>query len=430
MNQSQALFREAQTYFPGGVNSPVRAFAAVGGFPLFIKKGKGAWITDEDGNSYVDYVLSWGPLILGHCPKNVVKEVKSALEEGSSFGAPTKKETQLAALITQLMPNIELLRFVSSGTEAAMSAIRLARGFTKRDLVVKFAGCYHGSSDFLLAAAGSGVATLKIEKPGVPAAAAGHTACLPYNDLNAVKELFKNRWKEIACVIVEPVAGNMGLVPPLPGFLENLRALCDRAGALLIFDEVMSGFRVAPGGAQELYGVAPDLTCLGKVIGGGFPVGAYGGKREIMEMVAPLGPVYQAGTLSGNPVAMSAGIATLKEFKQGGWKKAEFFAVQLEKAWRENLQKLKLELTFKRLGTMFCQFFNAGPVENLAQAEASDLAAFRLYFHSMLNQGVYLPPSQFESCFTSSAHGAKELHQTAKAHYRSLAELKKKGILM
>jgi len=427
VNKSQVLFREAQTYFPGGVNSPVRAYAAVGGFPPFIKRGRGSRIFDEDGNHYIDYVLSWGPLILGHCHPAVVRAAKAAIDEGSSFGAPTRKETHLAALIMEFMPHLELLRFVNSGTEAAMSAVRLARAFTRRNLVIKFEGCYHGSCDFLLASAGSGVATLNIDKPGIPPETACHTLCLPYNDLEAVKNIFKHRWSEIACVILEPVAGNMGLVPPQLGFLENLRTLCDRAGSLLIFDEVMSGFRVDPGGAQALYGVVPDLTCLGKVIGGGFPVGAYGGKRAIMEMVAPSGPVYQAGTLSGNPVAMAAGIAALQQLKSGGWRKAEDYAAHLEKALRQNLKKLGLSLTFHRLGTMFCQFFTDKPVEDFSRA--CNLEAFKAYFHLMLKYGVYLPPSQFETCFVSSAHNSGDLNQSAKAHYRALAELKKKGLL-
>jgi len=360
MKKSIALFKEAEHHFPGGVNSPVKAFAAVGGNPVFIKRGKGAYLFDEDYKSYIDYVLSWGALILGHAPAGVLKEVKTALEEGSSFGAPHHREIKLAKLIKEFMPAIEMLRFVNSGTEAAMSAVRLARAYTGRSLVVKFDGCYHGSCDFLLASAGSGVATLDLQKPGIPPEFACHTLSLPYNDVEALEKLFSQRGSEIACVIVEPVAGNMGLVLPESDFLPALRKLCDDHSALLIFDEVMSGFRVSPGGAQELYRVKPDLTCLGKIIGGGLPVGAYGGKREIMEKIAPQGQVYQAGTLSGNPVAMASGIATLKKLKSGAWQKADDFTKKLETGIKDNLEKLGLSFFFTRCGAMFCQFFHPG----------------------------------------------------------------------
>ncbi len=415
--KSQSAFKEAQDHIPGGVNSPVRSFKNVGGTPPFIKSGKGSKITDIDGNSYIDYVLSYGPLILGHAAGNVTNAVKKAAENGTSFGAPTVAETKLAKMITEIVHSMEMVRFVNSGTEATMSALRLARAFTRRDLIVKFTGCYHGHHDSLLVKAGSGAATLGIpDSPGVPRSATATTITIPFNDINAVKTLFKNQGWKIAAVIMEPTPGNMGLVLPKDGYLETVHALTEKYGALLIFDEVMSGFRSSLGGSQELYAITPDITCLGKVIGGGLPVAAYGGRGDIMEMVAPSGPMYQAGTLSGNPLAMAAGIAALTKVVQGNvCAKLEsmtaILAWELEKA----AKKAGVPVKVHRLGSMFTVFFSEKPVTDWESAAACNQDAFRAYFHSMLEQGIYLPPSQFETNFLSASHTPADIKKTVKA---------------
>ncbi len=416
-DQSTRLFEAAVKLMPGGVNSPVRAWGAVGGSPRIIARGEGARVIDVDGNRYLDYVASWGPLILGHAPPAVVAAVKEAAARGMSFGAPTPGELELAELLCEAVPSLEMVRLVSSGTEACMSALRLARAVTGRPRVIKFDGCYHGHADSFLVAAGSGVLTQGIPgSPGVPPAIAELTLSLPYNDLEAVRQACERYPGEIAAVIVEPVAGNMGVVPPEPGFLPGLREITRREGALLIFDEVITGFRVAWGGAQALYGVTPDLTCLGKIIGGGLPVGAYGGRRELMEQVAPLGPVYQAGTLSGNPVAVAAGLATLRALQEPGTydlleAKAAHLAGGLEAAAREK----GLPLCLQRVGSMLTVFFTPGPVRSLADAQKADLTAFRRFFQGMLAAGVYLPPSQFEAWFVSLAHQEADLEATVQA---------------
>jgi glutamate-1-semialdehyde 2,1-aminomutase len=418
-------FEEASRYIAGGVNSPVRAFRGVGGEPLFIRRARGAHVETEDGRRLIDYVGSWGPMILGHADPAVIAAVTRRAADGLSFGAPTVIETDLARAIVALMPSIELLRMVSSGTEATMSAIRLARGFTGRERIVKFEGCYHGHSDGLLVKAGSGALTLGIpDSAGVPAAVAAATMTLPFNDTAALERCFGQAGREIACVIVEPVAGNMGCVPPAAGFLAALRELCTRHGAVLVFDEVMTGFRVARGGAQELFGVVPDLTTLGKIVGGGMPVGAFGGRREIMEKLAPLGPVYQAGTLSGNPVAMAAGLATLEAVAQPG------FHARLGAATRRLVEGIAAEARAARLPLaansvcgMFSLFFNAGPVTNYREVMASDAARFRKFFHAMLAEGVYLAPSPFEAGFISAAHGEAEIAATVEAAGRVFAAI-------
>ncbi len=415
--QSSKLFAGAQQHIPGGVNSPVRAFKGVGGNPVFFEKAEGAYVFDVDGNRYIDYVGSWGPMILGHAHPGVIKAVVKAVSNGLSFGAPTEIETQMADRVCELVPSMDMVRMVSSGTEATMSAIRLARGFTGRDKIVKFEGCYHGHSDSLLVKAGSGALTLgEPSSPGVPASLAEHTLTLDYNDADQVRDTFAKIGDQIACIIVEPVAGNMNCIPPLPGFLETLREVCDNSGAVLIFDEVMTGFRVALGGVQGLYGIKPDLTTLGKVIGGGMPVGAFGGRRDIMEKIAPLGPVYQAGTLSGNPVAMAAGLKTLELISADG------FFDDLTAATTGLVEGIQLladsagvPLTTNQVGGMFGLFFtDADQVSNFAQSTACDQVKFKAFFHAMLDRGVYLAPSAFEAGFVSSAHTAEDIRQTVK----------------
>ena len=420
--RSQALFAQARQLFPGGVNSPVRAFRAVGGDPLFIQRGQGARLYDADGHAYIDYVLSWGPLILGHAHPRVVAALEQALGRGTSYGAPCEQELELAELVRSLMPGIEMLRFVNSGTEACMSALRLARAFTGRDKIIKFEGCYHGHADLLLVKAGSGVATLGLpDSPGVPAGAVQDTLVAGYNDLGSVEQLLQAHPGQVAAVILEPVAGNMGVVLPEPGFLSGLRQLTAAHGVLLIFDEVMTGFRVALGGAQAEYGVQPDLTTLGKVIGGGLPVGAYGGRREIMELVAPAGPVYQAGTLSGNPLAMTAGIATLQALREPGvWEGLVARAADLSRGLEGAARQQGVPLQVNQAGSMFSAFFSELPVRDWATVKASDAQRFAGYFRAMLERGVYLAPSPFEAGFLSTAHGAQEIGATLEAAQQAL----------
>jgi glutamate-1-semialdehyde 2,1-aminomutase len=415
--RSQALFQEAQTLLPGGVDSPVRAFRAVGGTPVFIDHAAGPYLYDVDGNRYLDYVQSWGPMILGHAHPAVVEAVVQASRRGFSFGAPTQAESELARLVIECVPSIEMIRFVNSGTEATMSALRLARAYTRRDKIVKFSGCYHGHADMLLVQAGSGVATMGLpDSPGVPAETTMHTLTAAYNDSAAVEQLFRDYAGQIAAVIVEPVAANMGLVLPEPGFLEKLRELTQRDGALLIFDEVMTGFRVALAGMQGRVGITPDLSCFGKIIGGGLPVGAYGGRRDIMQMVAPVGPMYQAGTLSGNPLAMAAGIATLSELrKPGKYEKLERKSQLLGEGIARAIHDTKTPARIQRIGAMFCLYFTTDPVTDYAAAKRADTARFARYFHEMLVRGVYLPPSQFEACFISLALEDEMIAETVKA---------------
>ena len=415
--RSAKLFADAQQLIPGGVNSPVRAFRSVGGQPRFIKRAKGARLYDVDGNSYLDYVLSWGPMILGHAAPSVISAIKKAAAMGTSYGAPTELEVTLAHMIRDAFPSMEKIRLVSSGTEAVMSAIRVARGFTKRDNILKFEGCYHGHSDYLLAKAGSGLATLGIpDSHGVPADFAKHTLTAPYNDIQSVQQIVKEHRDTLACIILEPIAANMGVVPPAPGFLSSLRRLTEENGILLIFDEVISGFRAAYGGAQALYGITPDLTVLGKIIGGGLPVGAYGGRKEIMDLIAPLGPVYQAGTLSGNPLAVSAGIATLKQLKaRGVYKKLEEKSAALAKGIVEAAKKAGVPLTQTRVGSILGAFFTSNPVVDWDSAKLSDTKRYGQFFHAMLEQGVYLAPSQFEATFLSTAHSGRDIDYTIKA---------------
>jgi glutamate-1-semialdehyde 2,1-aminomutase len=420
---SDALFAKAQRVIPGGVNSPVRAFRGVGGTPFFVAKAEGCRITDVDGRTYIDFLGSWGPLILGHAAPALVEAVGEALRRGTSYGAPTPGEVELAELISRAVPTMEMVRLVSSGTEAAMSAIRLARGATGRDAIIKFEGCYHGHADSLLVKAGSGGATFGVpDSLGVPAALAQLTITVPFNDLAAVEAVMAARGREVAAIIVEPVAGNMGVVPPAAGFLQGLRALCDTHGALLIFDEVITGFRVAYGGAQALYGVRPDLTCLGKIIGGGLPVGAYGGARAIMERVAPLGGVYQAGTLSGNPLAVAAGIATLRTLeKPGVYSRLEESGASLELGLTGGAKSAGVPLTVNRVGSMLTAFFTDSPVTDYASAKRSDTARYGRFFHAMLDGGVFLAASQFEAAFVSLAHSPADLDEASAVARKAFA---------
>jgi glutamate-1-semialdehyde 2,1-aminomutase len=421
--RSATLFAEAQRLMPGGVSSPVRAFKSVGGTPRFIARGEGALVVDADDNRYVDLVLSWGPLILGHAHPGVVAAISDAAALGTSYGAPTELELRLAERVVATFPAVEMLRFVSSGTEAVMSAVRLARAVTGRSAIVKFDGCYHGHADALLASAGSGVATLGLpDSPGVPPSTVSDTLVAAYNDLDAVERIFAARRDGIAAVLVEPVAGNMGVVPPEPGFLAGLREICERHETLLVFDEVMTGWRVHPRGAQGLYDITPDLTCLGKVLGGGLPAAAYGGRRDLMQQVAPAGPVYQAGTLSGNPLAMAAGIATLDILSTPGlWDRAERWAARAADAISRAAASAGVPVTVQRVGTMFTAFFTDRPVRDYAGAKSTDRAAFNRFFHAMLDAGVYLPPSAFEAAFTSASHGDAELDAFEEALARALA---------
>jgi len=418
MIKSDQLFQQAQQHIPGGVNSPVRAFKGVGGTPIFFERGEGPYLFDADGKRYIDYVASWGPMILGHNAPSVISAVEKQLKNGLGFGAPTEIEIRMANKVCELVPSMDLVRMVSSGTEATMSAIRLARGFTGRDKIVKFEGCYHGHADSLLVKAGSGALTLgEPSSGGVPKALAELTIILTYNDIASVKKVFADIGEQIACIIVEPVAGNMNCIPPVPGFLESLRSVCDQYGSVLIFDEVMTGFRVALGGAQAHYQIKPDLTTLGKVIGGGMPVGAFGGRKEIMQKIAPLGPVYQAGTLSGNPIAMAAGLAMLEQVS-----KPDFYKIlsskteQLVNGLRERAQAAKIPFTTNAVGGMFGIFFTEQKaISTFAQVGQCNVERFKQFFHGMLNEGVYLAPSAFEAGFVSSAHSDKEIAATLNA---------------
>ncbi|MFW5427097.1 MAG: glutamate-1-semialdehyde 2,1-aminomutase [Methylophagaceae bacterium] len=426
MTSNHDLFSQAQQHIPGGVNSPVRAFNGVGGDPIFFREGKGAWITDEEGKRYIDYIGSWGPMVLGHADANVISAVQSAAANGLGFGAPTSIEIEMAETLCRLVPSMELVRMVSSGTEATMSAIRLARGFTGRDKIVKFEGCYHGHADSLLVKAGSGALTLgEPSSAGVPASLAEHTLTLTYNNIDSVRECFAELADQIACIIVEPVAGNMNCIPPQDGFLQGLREICDQSGAVLIFDEVMTGFRVALGGAQQHYDVKPDLTTLGKIVGGGLPVGAFGGKREVMECIAPLGPVYQAGTLSGNPVAMAAGLATLAGVQAPDFhKNLSATAEKLVTGLKALADKAGIPLATNQVGGMFGIFFtDEDEVTSFEQVVVCDQERFKKFFHGMLEQGVYLAPSSYEAGFVSAAHGDAEIQATLDAAEKVFATL-------
>ena len=423
---SKKLFDQAQKFIPGGVNSPVRAFKAVGGTPIFIKSAKGPYVYDEDNNEYVELINSWGPMILGHGNELIQEAVQKAVNNSFSFGAPTRKEVEIAELIVDMVPSVEKVRMVNSGTEATMSAIRVARGFTGRDKIIKFEGCYHGHGDSFLIAAGSGAVTFGTpDSPGVTKGVANDTLTAPYNDLEAVKALADANKGKIAALILEPVVGNMGCVLPNPGFLEGLRKLCDQEGIVLIFDEVMTGFRLAKGGAQERFGVTPDMTTLGKIIGGGMPVGAYGGKAEIMNYVSPQGPVYQAGTLSGNPIAMSAGLAMLTHLNENPevYTKLERTGTKLVEGFRMSMEKLGVQFTINSIGSMYTLFFTNEPVTNFPSAKSSDLALFGKYFHAMLNRGIYMGPSQFESMFLSTAISDRLIDKIIMANEESLKEI-------
>jgi glutamate-1-semialdehyde 2,1-aminomutase len=424
---SKSLFERAQQSIPGGVNSPVRAFKSVGGTPIFIKSAKGAYMTDEDGNQYIDYINSWGPMVLGHAYEPVVKAIQEKVALGTSFGAPTELEIEIAELIKSMTPNVDLIRMVNSGTEACMSAVRLARGYTGRNKIIKFEGCYHGHADSFLVKAGSGVATFGIQHvPGVTAGVANDTLTCAYNDLNAVKELFANNKEEIACIIIEPVAGNMGCIPPAEGFLEGLRDICTEMGALLIFDEVMTGFRLAKGGAQERLNIDADLVCYGKVIGAGMPVGAFGGRKEIMELIAPLGNVYQAGTLSGNPLAMIAGYTLLKELATNHerFSSIENKADYLKNGLKKVLNASGMPYVINHVGSMLSIHFSEHPVTNFETAAAANNARFNQFFHAMLKRGIYLPPSAFETWFISDALSYEDLDKTIEAAKEALEEIK------
>lgn len=420
--RSESAFSQSRTHFPGGVNSPVRAFGAVGGTPRFIARADGPFLYDLDGHQLIDYIGSWGPMILGHRPPTVVSAIEGQLSAGTSYGAPSEQETLLAVEIKRRMPAVEKLRFVSSGTEAAMSAIRAARGFTGRPLVVKCAGCYHGHVDALLVSAGSGAATFgQPSSAGVPAGLVAGTLVVPFNDLQAAQTLFEAHPGQIACFAIEPVAGNMGLVPPEPGYLEGLRQLCDAHGTLLLLDEVMTGFRLAPGGAHTRLAIRPDLVCMGKIMGGGLPAAAYGGRADVLACISPDGPVYQAGTLSGNPLAMAAGLATLQQLDDAAYGRLEALSARLEHLLREAMQGVE-GVCLQRVGSMLTIFFCAGPVTNFADAQTADTARYGRFFHAMLNRGVYLPPSQFEAWFVSLAHGESELTATAQAAKAAFSE--------
>ena len=426
MSRSHDLFVAAQKHIPGGVNSPVRAFSGVGGDPVFFKRANGAYLFDEDNRQYIDYVASWGPAILGHAHPDVIKEVQDAAVNGLSFGAPTAIETEMADMLCKIVPSMDMVRMVSSGTEATMSAIRLARGYTGRDKIVKFEGCYHGHADSLLVKAGSGMLTLGVPtSPGVPTSLADHTITLTYNDIHEVQQVFKDIGDQIACIIVEPVAGNMNCIPPVPGFLEGLREVCDEYGTVLILDEVMTGFRVSLGGAQGHYGITPDLTTLGKVVGGGMPVGAFGGKKEIMEHIAPLGPVYQAGTLSGNPIAMAAGLKTMQLVSQPGF--YDELSAKVEHLVSGIMRVAKdagIPMTENHIGGMFGLFFTDTPkVVNFAQTSACDIERFKKFYNGMLKEGIYLAPSAYEAGFVSAAHTDEDLENTIEAAARVFAKL-------
>lgn len=421
--KSTQLFAEAKKYIPGGVNSPVRAFKSVGGDPLFIKRGEGSKFYDVDGNEYIDYIGSWGPHLFGHNPPFIMEALKRAFENGTSFGAPTELEVKMAQLITELVPSVEMVRMVNSGTEATMSAVRAARGYTGRDKFIKFEGCYHGHADYFLIKAGSGALTLGVPtSPGVTKGNAADTLLADYNDINSIKKLVSEYHGQIAAVIIEPIAGNMGVVSANEKFLAELREICNEEGIVLIFDEVMTGFRVAAGGAQELLGVKPDLITFGKIIGGGLPVGAFGGKREIMEMVSPSGPVYQAGTLSGNPLAMAAGFAALSYIKEHPeiYVQLEKASMYLENGFKENLKSVGKNYAMNRVGSMMCMFFTENPVNDFNSALKSDTTLYGKYFHQMLNRGIYLAPAQFEALFVSTAHTKEDLDKTIKAHKESV----------
>ncbi|GAB6991418.1 glutamate-1-semialdehyde 2,1-aminomutase [Paenibacillus pini] len=422
--KSRAAFDEAKHYIPGGVNSPVRAFKSVGLTPIYVERGVGSRIYDIDSNEFIDYIGSWGPLIMGHAHPEVIAAIQETASKGTSFGAPTLIETEMAKLVCERVPSMDIVRMVNSGTEATMSAIRLARGYTGRSKILKFEGSYHGHADSLLIKAGSGVATLGLpDSPGVPEGVAANTITVPYNDLESVKVAFEHFGEELACVIVEPIAGNMGVVPPQPGFLQGLRDLTTQYGSLLIFDEVMTGFRVDIHCAQGLFGITPDLTCLGKVIGGGLPVGAYGGKREIMEQVAPSGPIYQAGTLSGNPLAMIAGYTTLQLLTPEVYAQLESRAARLQAGLEKNAKELGVPVTINRVGSMVCPFFTEGPVVNYDTAKTSDLQRFVRYFGNMIEEGVSVAPSQFEGMFVSAAHSIEDIDATIAANYNALKNL-------